>query len=69
MVLDIFNLLGQKIYSAERIHNQAGEYFFTWYGVGKFGNKVGSGMYFCKMNFLSINNNQVLPLRKMILLH
>jgi endonuclease I len=75
VVLEIFNVLGQQIFSMENQHSQSGEYVFTWKGGDGDGNEVGSGMYFyCiavhsdKINFESIQNNMSSEIRKMILL-
>jgi len=68
VILEILNVLGQKIFSVERLHTQAGEYTFTWNGRDSNGNAIVSGMYFYRINFLSSQNNQRSEIKKMILL-
>ncbi|MCK5033843.1 MAG: endonuclease [Calditrichia bacterium] len=68
VVLEIFNVLGQQIFSIENLHSQAGEYTFTWNGIDNEGNKVGSGLYFYSINFVSSQNNQNFDIKKMILM-
>lgn len=64
--LEIFNVLGQQIYSMENQHGQAGEFSFAWNGVDNIGNEAGSGMYFYKLHFES--KNIYSEIRKMILM-
>jgi endonuclease I len=68
VVLEIFNVLGQQIYSTEEIHNQAGEYFFTWKGTDNGGNLVSSGMYFYIINTVSAKSNKKPKFKKIILI-
>jgi FlgD Ig-like domain/Endonuclease I len=68
VVLVIFNVLGQQIYSMENQHGQAGEYTFNWNGVDMSGNKAGSGMYFYRIDLLTSKSNRISEIRKMILL-
>jgi hypothetical protein len=67
VVLELFNVLGQKVFSVEKQHNQTGEHFINWNGVDNAGNGVGSGMYFYRINFKSSQYNSS-EIRKMILI-
>jgi len=66
VVLEIYNVLGQQIYSIGKLHGQSGEFSFAWNGVDNIGNDVGSGMYFYKLHFDS--KNMYSEIRKMILM-
>jgi hypothetical protein len=68
VVLEIFNVLGQQIYSMSNQHGQAGEYSFSWKGTDNEGNVVGSGMYLYRTNFVYARNNKSSKIMKMILL-
>jgi len=75
VILEIYNVLGQQIFSTEKVNNHAGEYAFNWHGVDNDGNEVGSGMYFYRIvihtdriNLISFQNNLISEIRKMILL-
>jgi endonuclease I len=67
-VLEIFNVLGQRIYSDEKTHNQSGEYSFVWDGFDDLGNEVGSGMYYYRINVFSDRNSISSGIYKMIFL-
>lgn len=67
VLLEIFNVLGQHIYSDEAIHNQSGEYSFIWNGVDNFGNEVNTGMYFYRIHMNSADYNDISEIRKLIL--
>ena len=75
VIIEIFNVLGQQIFSMENSHSQPGEYSVTWNGKDKDGNEVGSGMYFYRIaihsdriNFKPSQRSKNSKIKKMILL-
>ncbi|MCB0856117.1 MAG: T9SS type A sorting domain-containing protein, partial [Bacteroidetes bacterium] len=52
----IFNHLGQKVNTLENTVKTIGKHRITWDGTDQFGQKVSTGMYFCKLIF---GNKQV----------
>jgi len=44
--LNVYSLMGEKVYSADQGMMNAGTYDVSWYGVDNAGNKVSSGVYF-----------------------
>ena len=68
VVLEIFNVLGQQIYSAQANHNQPGEYSFIWNSVDNNGNEIGSGIYFYRTISIAFQKIEISDIQKMILI-
>jgi len=62
--VDIFNILGQNIRTLLDKQLTPGQYKIQWNGYDKFGHKVGSGIYFYRINA----NNEFINTKKMILI-
>lgn len=60
--LNIYNVLGQKVYTFTKAQRPAGYYHVTWDGKDRFGNTVGSGIYIYK-----IQAGEFVKNRKMVL--
>jgi hypothetical protein len=63
VVLDIFNITGQKVRTLAEGHHEAGSYSVQWNGNDTNGQKVSSGIYFYR-----IVTCEYLQTRKMVLL-
>nr|NIS48868.1 T9SS type A sorting domain-containing protein [candidate division Zixibacteria bacterium]NIT61484.1 T9SS type A sorting domain-containing protein [Fodinibius sp.]NIU16947.1 T9SS type A sorting domain-containing protein [candidate division Zixibacteria bacterium]NIV09100.1 T9SS type A sorting domain-containing protein [candidate division Zixibacteria bacterium]NIY30064.1 T9SS type A sorting domain-containing protein [Fodinibius sp.] len=61
--IEIFNILGQRIFLRETPQLSAGYHTFQWNGTDSQGNRVSSGVYFYK-----ISNDDKAKVRKMILM-
>lgn len=48
--LEIFNMKGQKVRSLQAEHNSPGEYQLAWDGCDARGNRMGTGIYLCRLN-------------------
>ncbi len=68
--LKIFNILGQEIITLIDELQDEGHKSVIWNGRNKSGNAIASGVYFYKIDALSVNdpNNTFVQVRKMILL-
>jgi photosystem II stability/assembly factor-like uncharacterized protein len=55
--LRIFNILGQEVRKAQRIHDDAGEYQFVWDGKDNYGHCLASGSYICRLEMLSCSKS------------
>jgi len=64
VTLDIFNILGQRIYRLVETDHTAGSYSINWNGKDESGELVGSGIYFYVIKL----DNIALPARKMVIL-
>ncbi len=67
VILDILSIRGQKIstlFSGARI---PGTYLHAWNGKDDFGNRVPSGIYFCRLSVISGTKNHV-DVKKMLFL-
>ncbi|MCL2063311.1 MAG: T9SS type A sorting domain-containing protein [Candidatus Cloacimonetes bacterium] len=49
VIIDIFNIRGQKVYSLINATMPSGEHQITWYGTDEHGRAVDSGIYFYRM--------------------
>lgn len=65
VLVQVFNILGQKIKTLARGEHQAGRYQVTWDGTDDNGERVASGIYFYRL--ISLDGNFVSS-KKMILL-
>jgi hypothetical protein len=63
VVLEIYNILGQKVRGLVNEELQPGFYNFTWDGKNEQRNSIGSGVYFYRLE-----SNNTVAVRKMILL-
>jgi hypothetical protein len=63
IVIDVFNIRGQKVRSLVNAEFSIGEYSIVWDGTDDQGHSVGSGVYFYRMV-----SNEYTETRKMILL-
>ena len=63
VILEIFNIKGQKIITLLNEVYPSGEHSIAWLGKDEDSNKVGSGLYFYKLT-----TNDFVDIRKMILL-
>lgn len=48
--IEVFNLKGQKVWSAVRQHAKAGDFHLHWNGTDKSGNPLGSGVYHYRLS-------------------
>jgi hypothetical protein len=62
--INIFNLLGQQIKTLVRNKDQIGQFKIRWDGTDKFGNSLGSGIYFVQLT----TNTGIVKNKKMMLL-
>lgn len=60
MILDIYNLKGQKVYSLHKGNLPEGNHRFTWQGRDQVGNVLSSGIYFLRAK--SMNNMQIIKI-------
>ena len=63
VIIDIFNIKGQKVRTLVNDYFSSGEYSVVWNGHDDTGNSVSSGIYFCRMNTTDFNDT-----KKMILI-
>jgi flagellar hook assembly protein FlgD len=63
VVIDIFNVRGQKVARLADEQQDAGMHSMQWNGTDQEGNAVGSGIFFCKVRSGEFTNS-----RKMILM-
>jgi hypothetical protein len=49
LIIDVYNIYGQKITRLSDKMQQAGSVSFYWNGKNSIGNKVSSGYYFCRI--------------------
>jgi len=61
--IHIYDLLGRKVRSAERIQYEAGKHVFRWKGNNDLGEQVSSGIY-----FLNLSTGKESKRMKMVLL-
>ncbi|KAA3598413.1 MAG: T9SS C-terminal target domain-containing protein [Calditrichaeota bacterium] len=50
VLLEVFNILGQRVITLVNESQNSGNYSVTWYGKDSFGNPVSSGVYFLKLS-------------------
>ncbi len=60
LILEIYNLKGQKVYSLHDGNLPKGNHSFTWQGRDQAGNVLSSGIYFLRAK--NLNNMQILKL-------
>lgn len=65
--INIYNISGQLVRTLVNERKQPGKFVVQWNGRDDFTNKVGSGVYFCKME-ISAKNQNILQTQKMIFL-
>lgn len=65
VMLQIFNIIGQKIKTLVNEEEQAGYYEIKWDGTNDFGIKVSSGIYFYQIRA----GNNFIQIKKMLFLH
>ena len=63
VTLNVYSLIGEKVYTADQGMMNAGTYDISWYGVDNAGNKVSSGVY-----FYEIQSNDRIAKGKMLLM-
>jgi len=63
VILEIYNLLGQKVRTLVREHQSPGFYHLTWDGKNERGEKVSSGIYFYRLEM-----NGAFQTKRMVLL-
>lgn len=51
LVVEIYNLQGQKVYTLAEKGTGTGDYLFSWDGTNEFGEPVQSGMYFLRVRY------------------
>ena len=64
MNINIYNILGQKIFAFNKGKLDAGTYEFNWNGVNQNGEQVTTGIYFYEMEV----ENDFRDIKKMTLL-
>jgi hypothetical protein len=64
VVMKIYNIAGQEIVILIDDNQDSGLYCTTWNGMDKFGRKVSSGIYFCRLNVGSSRQT-----KKLLLIH
>jgi flagellar hook assembly protein FlgD len=47
--ISIYNSLGQKVISYDRVNVNTGEHSVVWDGTDRYGNRVSSGVYFYRL--------------------
>lgn len=63
VTIQIYDVLGRKIYNSKKENLNPGNYQFIWNGINELGNKVGTGIY-----FLQIQAGNNLHTQKLLLL-
>jgi len=64
VTIEIFNVLGQKVKQLMNAEQPAGYHSVRWDGTDEFGNKVGGGIYVCRLqagNFIKAQKMMLLP--------
>ena len=64
VTIEIFNVLGQKVKQVMDSEKPAGYHQVRWNGTDQFGNKVGAGVYMCRMqagDFIKTQKMMLLP--------
>ena len=61
--INVYSLIGEKVYSVDQGAMSAGTYDISWYGVDNAGNKVSSGVY-----FYEVRSNDRIARGKMLLM-
>lgn len=64
IIIEIFNVLGQKVKELLDSEKPAGYHQVRWDGTDEFGKKVGAGIYLCRMqagNFIKTQKMMLLP--------
>jgi len=49
VTIEIYNVLGQRVRTLVDERKEAGVHTRTWDGTNRYGTRVGSGVYFCRM--------------------
>lgn len=49
VTIQIYNLLGERIYTLNRRHDKPGQYSWTWHGKDMHGKELSSGLYILQM--------------------
>lgn len=62
--LEIFDIIGRKIWNKSLTHNQAGDYSIIWNGLTTENQKAVSGIYFCRMTIQDKSWTQKMILKK-----
>jgi flagellar hook assembly protein FlgD len=65
LFLDLFNILGENVFSLQNHFSEKGEYTATWNGRDSNGHKVVSGVYFVVMKL----NYEVVKTSKFIVIN
>jgi hypothetical protein len=67
--LKVFNLLGQEVITLADEVRPAGYFFTEWNGTNSLGNRVGSGVFFLRMEATTVRGGlQYVSVKKMLLL-
>lgn len=61
---EIFNLMGQKVWSASKTHSLSGVYTLRWDGIDFSGNAVASGIYYYRMKCGTYSSSKKMVLLK-----
>jgi flagellar hook assembly protein FlgD len=49
VTLEIYNVLGQRVRTLVRKKQERGLHRVSWNGENRYGTRVGSGVYFCRI--------------------
>lgn len=67
--LEIFDVLGKRVYQEERRNQSAGFHEIVWNGIGSFGNRLSSGVYLYRLTATFVSNERkLIQTKKMVLI-
>jgi len=55
--IEIFNVLGQKIYEMNKVNLSSGKYKWQWKGTNFNNNEISSGIYFYRLTAINLKTN------------
>ena len=68
VVVEVFNVLGQRVRTLKNEELKAGYYEIKWNGTGEDGQDAGSGVYFIRLNAKGGSGNTFSAVRKALLM-
>lgn len=68
VVLEIYNLMGKKVRTLLADQKPAGHFEVQWDGTDELNQSVASGVYFCSLKIGKLHNENLIRVRKLLLL-